>query len=143
MKIVLLGTSYPYRGGLASFNERLVRQFQDEGFDAEIFTFTVQYPSLLFPGKTQYSTEPAPDNLRITRCVNSVNPFNWIKVGRELMKSAPDIVIIKFWIPLMAPCFGTIARIAKRNKRPRLSLSLTILYLMRNVGAISYLQNIL
>lgn len=120
MKIVLLGTSYPYRGGLASFNERLVRQFQDEGFDAEIFTFTVQYPSLLFPGKTQYSTEPAPDNLRITRCVNSVNPFNWIKVGRELMKSAPDIVIIKFWIPLMAPCFGTIARIAKRNKKTKI-----------------------
>lgn len=120
MKIVLLGTSYPYRGGLASFNERLVRQFQDEGFDAEIFTFTVQYPSLLFPGKTQYSTEPAPDNLKITRCVNSVNPFNWIKVGRELMKSAPDIVIIKFWIPLMAPCFGTIARIAKRNKKTKI-----------------------
>lgn len=120
MKIVLLGTSYPYRGGLASFNERLVRQFQDEGFDAEIFTFTVQYPSLLFPGKTQYSTEPAPDNLRITRCVNSVNPFNWIKVGRELMKSASDIVIIKFWIPLMAPCFGTIARIAKRNKKTKI-----------------------
>lgn len=120
MKIVLLGTSYPYRGGLASFNERLVRQFQDEGFDAEIFTFTVQYPSLLFPGKTQYSNEPAPDNLRITRCVNSVNPFNWIKVGRELMKSAPDIVIIKFWIPLMAPCFGTIARIAKRNKKTKI-----------------------
>lgn len=120
MKIVLLGTSYPYRGGLASFNERLVRQFQDDGFDAEIFTFTVQYPSLLFPGKTQYSNEPAPDNLRITRCVNSVNPFNWIKVGRELMKSAPDIVIIKFWIPLMAPCFGTIARIAKRNKKTKI-----------------------
>lgn len=120
MKIVLLGTSYPYRGGLASFNERLVRQFQDEGFDAEIFTFTVQYPSLLFPGKTQYSNEPAPDNLRIIRCVNSVNPFNWIKVGRELMKSAPDIVIIKFWIPLMAPCFGTIARIAKRNKKTKI-----------------------
>lgn len=120
MKIVLLGTSYPYRGGLASFNERLVRQFQDEGFDAEIFTFTVQYPSLLFPGKTQYSNEPAPDNLRITRCVNSVNPFNWIKVGRKLMKSAPDIVIIKFWIPLMAPCFGTIARIAKRNKKTKI-----------------------
>ena len=115
MKIVLIGTAHPYRGGLAVFNERLIRQFQDEGHEAEIMTFTLQYPSLLFPGKTQYSTESKPDGLKITRCVNSINPFNWIKVGRKLRKMRPDIIVIKFWLPFMAPCFSKIARMARKN----------------------------
>ncbi len=116
MKVVLIGTAHPYRGGLAVFNERLIRQFQNEGHEAEIMTFTLQYPSLLFPGKTQYSTEPKPSDLKIVRCVNSINPFNWLRVGRKLRKMQPDIVIFKFWLPFMAPCFGTIARIARRNR---------------------------
>ena len=115
MKVVLIGTAHPYRGGLAVFNERLIREFQNEGHEAEIMTFTLQYPSLLFPGKTQYSEEPKPAGLKITRCVNSINPFNWIKVGRRLRKMRPDLVIIKFWLPFMAPCFGKIARIARKN----------------------------
>ena len=60
MKIMLIGTAYPYRGGLAVYNERLMRQFQNEGHEVEILTFTLQYPSFLFPGKTQYSEEPMP-----------------------------------------------------------------------------------
>lgn len=119
MKIIILGTAYPYRGGLSAFNERLARQFQNEGHDVEIVTFTLQYPDFLFPGKTQYSDEPAPQDLKITRAMNSVNPFSWIKVGRMIRKAQPDLLIIKFWIPLMAPCLGTIARIAKRNGKTR------------------------
>ena len=81
-KILIVGTAYPYRGGIAAFNERLARQFQEEGDEVEIWTFTLQYPNFLFPGKTQYSTDSAPESLNITRAVNSVNPFNWLKVGR-------------------------------------------------------------
>ena len=51
MKIISIGPAYPYRGGLASFNDRLAQQFSAEGHDIEIFTFTLQYPKLLFPGK--------------------------------------------------------------------------------------------
>lgn len=114
MKIIILGTAYPYRGGLAAFNERLARQFMAEGHDVEIITFTLQYPNFLFPGKTQYSEEPMPADLRITRMMNSVNPFSWIKTGRMIRKKRADLLVIKFWIPLMAPCLGTIARIAKK-----------------------------
>lgn len=119
MKIMLIGTAYPYRGGLAVYNERLMRQFQNEGHEVEIMTFTLQYPSFLFPGKTQYSEEPMPSDLKITRCVNSINPFNWLKIGRRLRKSRPDLIIIKFWLPFMAPCFGTIARLARKNRHTK------------------------
>ena len=115
MKIVIVGTAYPYRGGLATFNERLARQFMQEGHDVRIETFTLQYPSFLFPGKTQYSESPAPADLQIRRSVHSCNPFNWLRVGHRLRKERPDVVVMKFWLPYMAPCLGTIARIIRRN----------------------------
>ena len=119
MKITILGTAHPYRGGLAAFNERIAREFQKEGHDVKIETFTLQYPNFLFPGKTQYSDEPAPTDLNIERSTNSMNPLNWISVGRKIAKDAPDILMIKYWIPAMAPCFGTIARIAKGNGKTK------------------------
>ena len=81
----------------------------------EIFTFTMQYPDFLFPGKTQYSDLPKPEDLRITRTMNSINPFTWIRTARRIQKAGIQLLVIKFWIPLMAPCLGTIARLCRRN----------------------------
>lgn len=119
MKIVILGTAYPYRGGLATFNERLARQFQAEGHDVEVVTFTLQYPSFLFPGKTQYSNEVAPTDLSIKRWVNSCNPFNWVSVGRKIRKMQPDMLITCYWMAFFAPCYGIIERIVKGNGKTR------------------------
>lgn len=118
-KIVLLGVAHPFRGGLASYNHRLVREYQKLGYDIELSTFTLQYPSILFPGKTQLSPSPKPDDIEIIEEVNSINPFNWIKVGRRIKKLAPDLLLLKFWLPFMGPCFGTIARIAKANGKTK------------------------
>ena len=114
-RIAIVGTTYPYRGGLAAFNERLARQFMAEGHEVQIFTFTMQYPDFLFPGKTQYSDSPAPKDLKITRTMNSIAPWSWWKTARLLKKAKIDVLVIKFWIPLMAPCLGTIARLARRQ----------------------------
>jgi Glycosyltransferase len=115
MKIISIGPSYPYRGGLASFNDRLTQQFSAEGREVEIFTFKLQYPKLLFPGETQYTDGPQPNDIKITRNINSINPFNWIATGLKIKKEKPDILLIRFWLPFMGPCFGTIARVAKSN----------------------------
>ena len=108
MKIALIGTAHPYRGGLAAYNEKLAAELQKEGHEVTIYTFTLQYPSILFPGKTQYSSEPAPTHLKIVRCVNSVNPLNWWSVGNKIKKEKPDLVLFKYWLPVMDPWFGTI-----------------------------------
>ena len=115
MRIGILGTTWPYRGGLTAFNERLARQFAAEGNEVEIFTFTMQYPDFLFPGKTQYSDTPKPADLSITRTMNSINPFTWIRTARAIRKAGIELLVIKFWIPLMAPCLGTIARLCRRK----------------------------
>ncbi|GAB1405164.1 glycosyltransferase family 4 protein [Lentimicrobium sp.] len=114
-KAIIIGSAHPLRGGLANFNERLAEEFAREEWDTEIFTFSLQYPRLLFPGKTQLSTENYSGTVPIRVLVNSVNPLNWLKVGTLLRKMKPDLVVIKFWIPFMAPCLGTIARIARSN----------------------------
>ena len=85
--IVIIGPAHPLRGGLATFDERLARAFQDEGHRVTLVTFSLQYPDFLFPGKTQYSTDPAPDDIDIQVLINSVNPFNWLSVGLKLKKN--------------------------------------------------------
>ena len=115
MKITLLGPAHPYRGGLASIMETMAREYQSRGHEVRIYTFSVQYPSLLFPGKTQYVDTPALEDLHIERVMNTVNPFNWINLGLRLKREKPDMVLMKYWTPFMAPCFGTIARITRTN----------------------------
>ena len=116
-KVVIIGSAWPLRGGgIATFNERLAKQFMDEGHEVIIYTFSLQYPSFLFPGKSQYATEPKPLHLTIKEVVNSVNPFNWVRIGNEINKMAPDLVVVRYWIPFMGPCLGTIASIIRKNK---------------------------
>lgn len=120
MKIILIGPIYPYRGGIATYNEILVTKFQEQGHDIKAYTFTMQYPNFLFPGKTQYSEGKAPENLQILRCINSVNPLNWNTIGNQIKKEKPDLIIVRFWLPFMGPCFGSILRKVKKNKHSKI-----------------------
>lgn len=117
--IIIIGPAHPLRGGLASYNERLARQFQNEGHQVTIYTFSLQYPGFLFPGTTQFSSEPAPTDLQIKVCINSVNPLNWILIGNELKKLKPDLIIVRYWLPFMGPALGTILRRAKANQHTK------------------------
>ena len=122
MKIIIVGTTYPFRGGLAAFNERLAREYIQQGHEVEIFTFSLQYPSFLFPGKTQFSSEEAPTDLKIHRTINSVNPLSWLLTGRKIKKLNADKVIFCYWMAFIAPCFGTIARIVRSPKTEIIAL---------------------
>ena len=120
-KIIIIGPAFPLRGGgMSTFNERMARAFMQAGHTVSIYTFSLQYPSFLFPGTSQYSTEAAPQGLDIKVLINSINPFNWIKVGNSIRKESPDIIIVRYWLPFMGPCFGTILRIAKKNRHSKI-----------------------
>jgi glycosyltransferase involved in cell wall biosynthesis len=120
-KIVILGSAHPLRGGgISTFNERLAQALQENGCEVKIFSFSLQYPALFFPGKSQFTKEPAPTNLTIHSIVNSINPFNWLKVGKILKNKCPDLIIVRYWTPFMSPCFGTILRKVKKNKQTKI-----------------------
>lgn len=115
----MVGPAHPFRGGLAGFDHTLAGTFIADGKRCRIFTFTTQYPSLLFPGKTQFTGDPAPEGLDITRELSTVNPVSWIRTGRKIKKVAPDAVIVRYWIPFMALSLGTVCRIARRNGKTK------------------------
>lgn len=119
LKIEFLGPAHPFRGGLSAIMQTMARRYQQQGHDVRMKTFTVQYPEFLFPGKSQYAEGPAPEDLQIERCIHTANPLNWIRQGLRIKRERPDLVILKYWTPFMAPCFGTIARIARRNKQTK------------------------
>ena len=120
-KIIIIGSAHPLRGGgLTTFNHRLAKEFMAEGHDCQIYSFSLQYPSFLFPGKSQYSDEPAPEGIKIKSVINSINPFNWIKIGRRLRKENADIIIVRYWLPFMGPALGTILRKVKKNKHTKI-----------------------
>ena len=118
-RIIIIGPAHPLRGGLASYDERLAKEFQQQGNRVSIYTFSLQYPGFLFPGTTQYSSEPAPKDLDIKVGINSINPLNWISVGNELKKMNPDLIVVRYWLPFMGPCLGTILRRAKKNNHTK------------------------
>ena len=115
MKIAIIGPAHPLRGGLATYDQRLAEELQHKGHEVVIYSFSLQYPSFLFPGTTQYSSEPAPPGLDIRTIINSVNPLNWLSTGRMMNKQKYDLIIVRFWIPFMGPALGTILRLAKKN----------------------------
>lgn len=119
MKIIIVGTAYPLRGGISHYNALLFHELS-KNHDVQIITFKRQYPSLLFPGKTQKETEGELARVPSEELVDSINPLNWRSVGDEICRRAPGLVIFKYWIPFFGPCFGTIARRAKRNGKTKI-----------------------
>jgi len=114
-KLLLLGPAHPYRGGIAASTEQLARTLQQHGHDVELCTFTLQYPSLLFPGKSQFSLSPSPPDLTIYRGINSINPFNWMIQGRRIRQKKYDQMVVRYWTPFLAPALATVCRFAKRK----------------------------
>jgi len=118
--VLIIGPAHPLRGGLATFNQRLAQQFTREGWNSAIVSFSLQYPSFLFPGTTQFSSDPAPADVTIHSWINSINPANWIATGRKIRRLQPDIVVVRFWLPFMGPALGTILRIVKKGRKTKI-----------------------
>lgn len=125
MKIIIVGTAYPLRGGIAHYNA-LLAQHLSKRHSVETITFKRQYPAILFPGKSQ--DEPHDSSQPVgaesatpqfatpnPQLIDSLNPLNWLRVAREIRSRRPDLIIFKYWLPFFGPCFGTIAKFAKWN----------------------------
>ena len=111
MKIAILSTFYPFRGGIAQFNASLYRALEAQGHEVRAYTFTRQYPNALFPGQTQYVTpEDDADPIPSIPILDSANPLSWLSAGRTIRRWEPDVLLMKYWITYFGPSLGTVAR---------------------------------
>lgn len=122
MRIAIIGPAWPLRGGIANFNEALARALQKEGHQVRLFSFSLQYPGFLFPGKTQFESGATPADLDIDTCINSVNPISWRKCSKKIKAYQPDLVLVRFWLPFMGPALGSICK-SLRKKIPVIAIT--------------------
>ena len=110
MKIAILSSFYPFRGGIAQFNACMAKELGREHI-VKGFNFTTQYPSVLFPGKTQFVSPdddaPRCDSVRI---LSTINPFSWIRTARAIREWGADLLILRYWMSWFAPSLGWVAR---------------------------------
>lgn len=118
MRISILSAFYPFRGGIAQFNARLFRSLE-KNHPVKAFTFTKQYPALLFPGKTQFvEKNDQVDAIPAKRIVNPFNPFSYFKAVRALRKSDPELYVSNYWMTFFGVCFGFLSnRLGSNNVR--------------------------
>ncbi len=105
MKVIIIGTAYPYRSKVSAFNHNLARQLMADGNDVEIITYTYQGSEL-----RKFSGDESPENIRITHMINSVNPMSWRRTANYIKKSLPDEVIFAYTNSRASVCMGNIAQ---------------------------------
>lgn len=114
-KIVILGPAPPYRGGNAMFIAYLYNALL-ENYDVVLLNYSLLYPSFLFPGATQFDlSKKSVKNVESERIINSINPFNWLKVARRIRREHADLVVFDWWNPFFGVCHRVISALIKRR----------------------------
>jgi glycosyltransferase involved in cell wall biosynthesis len=142
MRILLVGTAYPLRGGIAHYIALLRDALVRRGHEVRILTFKRQYPKLLFPGKSQEEADSNSDATLAAReeqlsatdiVIDSIDPLSWLRAGAVAATFQPDLILFKYWMPFFAPAYGVIARVAKRRAKRRGQRVPRIVFIADNV----------
>jgi glycosyltransferase involved in cell wall biosynthesis len=115
VRIAVVGPTYPYRGGIAHYTTLLVRQLRLAGHQAPLYSFTRQYPSWLFPGKTDRDPSATPLRVDCEYILDPINPISWWRLYRRVRADSPDLLILQWWVPYWTPCLTTLGGLIKRN----------------------------
>jgi len=114
LRIVIVGTAYPMRGGIAHYVALLYKHLKERGHDVFVISFKRQYPSILFPGKTQSDESKELIHLKSSPVLDTINPITWIKAFFLIKKLRPDLVVFKYWMPFFAPCYAAVAFLSSK-----------------------------
>lgn len=100
------------RGGIAQYLA-ILHSLLKEKHEVSFVSFKRQYPSFLFPGKTQLDPGPARIEVNPLPLVDSINPLSWLTAFRHINRVKPHLLIFKWWTPFFAPCYFTICLLAR------------------------------
>ena len=111
MKISFLSAFPPYRGGISKHSS-LIYKYLIKNHEVQALNFSKLYPSIFFPGKTQYDNNLGSIGKRV---LNSTNLISWNKTANSIQKYNPDVFIFKFWHPFFVPCYNYIINRIKKK----------------------------
>ena len=118
--IIIIGPAWPYRGGNSLFVSHVFDSLKKK-FNVKILNYKLLYPSILFPGTTQFDKSNTlikkADNQRV---VNSINPFSWFKTAGIILKDKPDLIVFDWWHPFFGVCHFTISLLIKKKFRNKI-----------------------
>lgn len=118
-KIIIIGPTYPYRGGNSLFVS-FVYEILSKEFEVRIFNYKLLYPSFLFPGTTQFDKSDEVKKIPSERIINSLNPFNWIRVASKINSEKPNLIIFDWWHPYFALCHFFISSFVNKKLKKRI-----------------------
>lgn len=127
MKIIILGTSYPMRGGIAHYVALLYKTLRQRDHEVQIISFKRQYPSIFFPGKTQHDSSKEIEPIPSQPLLDSIGPLSWLRTFLEIHRQQPDLIIFKYWLPFFAPAYASIAFLTRLFTRTK------VLYICDNI----------
>jgi glycosyltransferase involved in cell wall biosynthesis len=117
VRIAFLSPFYPYRGGIAQPSALLYRELE-KAHEVKAFTFTRQYPALLFPGSNQYVNEKDnADAIPAVRCLDTINPLSWWRASDQINAFKPELFLSAFWMPFFAPSYGSVSKRVQKNAK--------------------------
>ncbi len=126
-RIIIIGTAYPMRGGIAHFMALLYKTLLEHGHKVKIISFKRQYPSIFFPGKTQQDKSQEIEPLPSEAILDSIGPMSWLKTFLRIYQYQPQLIIFKYWMPFFAPCYAAVSFLT------RLFTNAKIMYICDNI----------
>ena len=108
--IVLVAPIHPFRGGIADTTAAFAQSLNQQGEEVCVISFTTLYPKLLFPGKTQYTTDQKEFDFAAISTINTLNPFSWLRTTKHIKSLRPKLVVFRYWTPWLAMCYAAIAK---------------------------------
>jgi len=126
-RVAVVGPVFPYKGGIAHYTGLLAKELA-RTHEVKVFSFSLQYPRFLYPGKIQKDHENDFFRIEGTRyLINTINPFSWLRTGLAIVRFAPQLVVFPWWNPFFGPAFSVIALLVKLFSRAR------VLFIIHNV----------
>lgn len=127
MRIVLIGPSYPFRGGIAHYTTLLYRHLR-KAHDVRFLSLRRQYPRWLYPGQSDLDTsEFAIQEDGAENILDPSNPLSWWQVSRRARDFDPDLIILPWWVSFWAPSYSAIVSLTTWRRRTK------VVYLCHNV----------
>jgi D-inositol-3-phosphate glycosyltransferase len=115
LKRIIIGPSYPLRGGISESNQALQNYFEENHQNSKIVSYSLQYPKFLFPGKQQTVDSISSSSSSTFNLINTLNPFSWLKTAYWVINEKPNYVIIRYWHPYFAVCLSLIAKLIRKK----------------------------